>query len=162
MRKPSNPVLVLVVTLPLLAVLGSFVSLALAVTRGDSELPKDYHWEGGALDHDQQRQALAARLGLGAGISFDQAAQRCTVVLHGAAPAPAPAPATLRLTLTHPTLASLDRHALLQRNGDHYAAPCSAPPDAHWWLELADDADGWLLRGRVHGDLRTPVTVGAP
>lgn len=155
MRRPANPVLALVIALPLLAVVASFVLLALAVTRGDSELPKNYHWEGGALDRDQELQARAARLGIGATLSFDAATQECTLMLRGAAPA------ALRLTLAHPTVTSLDRHVLLNPSGDHYAAPCSALPAAHWWLELSDGQDGWLLRGRLHGDLHEAVQLGA-
>jgi hypothetical protein len=155
MRKPANPVLVLVIALPLLAVVASFVSLALAVTRGDSELPKNYHWEGGALDRDQESEARAARLHIAGTLGFDPAAQQCTLVLRGAAPA------ALRLTLAHPTVTSLDRHVLLHPSGDHYAAPCSALPAAHWWLELSDEQDGWLLRARLHGDLHEPVQLGA-
>lgn len=155
MRKPANPVLVLVIALPLLAVIASFVSLALAVTRGDSELPKNYHWEGGALDRDQESQARAARLQIAGTLGFDPASGQCTLLLRGAAPA------ALRLTLTHPTVASLDRHMLLHPSGDRYAAPCSALPDAHWWLELSDEQGGWLLRGRLHGDLHEPVQLGA-
>lgn len=158
MHKPANPVLVLVITLPLLAVAGSFVSLALAVTRGDSELPKNYHWEGGALDRDQQLQARAAQLGISATLGFDPAMGQCTLLLRG--PAPGAAPAALRLTLAHPTVTSLDRHVLLNLSGDHYAAPCSALPAAHWWLELSDEQDGWLLRSRLHGDLHEPVLLG--
>jgi hypothetical protein len=154
MRKPANPVLVLVIALPLLAVAGSFVSLALAVTRGDSELPKNYHWEGGALDRDDEQRARAARLGIGATLDFDPATGQCTLVLRGAAPA------TLRLTLVHPTVSSLDRHVLLQSSAGRYLAPCSALPAAHWWLELADEQDGWLLRSRLHGDLHEPVQLG--
>jgi hypothetical protein len=154
MRKPANPVLVLVIALPLLAVAGSFVSLALAVTRGDGELPKNYHWEGGALDRDDEQQARAARLGVGATLDIDPATGQCTLVLRGAAPA------VLRLTLAHPTVTSLDRQVLLYPSGDHYAAPCSTLPAAHWWLELSDEQDGWLLRGRLHGDLHEPVQLG--
>jgi len=156
MRKPSNPVLVLVVALPLLAVAGSFVSLALAVTRGDKELPKDYHWEGGDFDRDQQREALAVQQGIGATVGFDPLTQRCTVTLHGAAPA------TLRLALTHPTDSGADLRLTLPRADGRYSTPCAAPPAAHWWLELADDQAGWLLRARLHGDLSEPVQVGAP
>ncbi|MBS0387270.1 MAG: FixH family protein [Proteobacteria bacterium] len=156
MRKPSNPVLVLVIALPLLAVAGSFVSLALAVTRGDSELPKDYHWEGKDFDRDQQREALAAQRGIGATVGFDARTQRCVVTLHGAAPP------TLRLALTHPTQSAADLHRTLQRADGRYSAPCAAPPAAHWWLELADDQAGWLLRARLHGDLSEPAQVGAP
>jgi hypothetical protein len=154
MRKPANPVLALVIALPLLAVAGSFVSLALAVTRGDSELPKNYHWEGGALERDQDQQARAARLGIGVTLRFDPATNQCTLVLRGAAPA------ALHLTLVHPTEGSLDQRILLQPSGGRYLAPCSALPAAHWWLELADEQGGWLLRGRVRGDLREPVQLG--
>ena len=154
MRKPANPVLALVIALPLLAVVGSFVSLALAVTRGDSELPKNYHWEGGALDRDEELQARAARMHIVGTLGFDPATGQCTLVLRGAAPA------ALRLTLAHPTESNLDQHLLLQRRGDRYRAPCSAPPAAHWWLELADLQDGWLLRSRLHGDLHEPVRLG--
>ncbi|HVN99219.1 MAG TPA: FixH family protein [Steroidobacteraceae bacterium] len=156
MRKPSNPVLVLVITLPLLAVAGSFVSLALAVTRGDSELPKSYHWEGGDFDRDQQREALAAQQGIGATVGFDPLTQRCTVTLRGAAPA------AVRLTLTHPTESAADVRLTLPRADGRYSAPCAALPAAHWWLELADDQAGWLLRARLHGDLVEPVQVGTP
>ncbi len=154
MRKPANPVLALVIALPLLAVVGSFVSLALAVMRGDSELPKNYHWEGGALDRDDAQQARAARLGIGATLGFDPATGQCTLLLRGAAPA------ALHLTLVHPTESNLDQHLLLQLRGDRYRTPCSALPAAHWWLELADEQDGWLLRRRLHGDLHEPVQLG--
>ena len=158
MRKPNNPVLVLVIALPLLAVAGSFVSLALALTRGDTELPKDYHWEGGAFDRDQERLARAARLGVGATLGFDPAIGRCTLALHGGAPT---APATLRLALVHPTMSGLDRQLLMRLDGGHYSAACSSLPAAHWWLELVDERDDWLLRSRLSGDLRQPVQLGA-
>ncbi len=121
MRRPVNPVLVLVIALPLLAVAGSLASLALAVTRGDRELPKNYHWEGGALDREQQRLGLAARLGIGATLSFDAAGQRCTITLHGAAPP------TLRLRLTHPTDSGADRGLTLARAGALYTCACDRP-----------------------------------
>lgn len=155
MRSPANPVLVLVIALPLLAVVGSFASLALALTRGDSELPKNYHWEGGALDREQERMTRAAQLGIGATIAIDPLAQRCTVALHGAAPA------ALRLTLTHPTSTGADRAVTLARHGTSYSAPCPALAAAHWWLELADDQEQWLLRARLHGDLQEPSALGA-
>ncbi|MDE2220336.1 MAG: FixH family protein [Gammaproteobacteria bacterium] len=158
MGKPRNPVLVLVIALPLLAVAGSFVSLALALARGDTELPKNYHWEGGAFDRDQELEARAARLGIGATLAFDPAAGQCVLALHGAAAA---GPATLRLGLVHPTEAALDRQLLLRLEGGRYRAACSVLPPAHWWLELADEQDNWLVRGRLHGDLHLPVRIGA-
>ena len=156
MRQPANPVLWLVIVLPLLAVAGSIASLTLAFTRGDEELPKIYHWEGAALERDQQQQELARRLGIGATIGFDAAAGRCAVALH----VPAPAPAALLLTLTHPTATAGDRRIRLERQGEGYLAPCPPLPMAHWWLELTDAEGHWLLRGRVLSDLRRPVSLG--
>ena len=155
MRKPVNPVLVLVIALPLLAVAGSLASLALAMTRGDSELPKYYHWEGGALEREQQREARAVQLGISATIEIHPLTQLCVVTLHGAAPA------ALRLRLAHPTAAEADRSVALEQHGARYTAPCTAPAVAHWWLELADDQEQWLLRGRSQGDLQEPVVLGA-
>jgi uncharacterized protein len=168
MNKRANPVLWLVIALPLLAVAASLASLALAVTRGDPELPKDYHWEGAALDRDQQRLALAAQQGIGATVGFDAARGLCTATLTGAAPA------TLRLSLVHPSDPHADRRLELTRTGTgpgndaapgmgtRYAVACASPPAAHWWLELADDQGRWLLRGRAQGALDPPIRLGAP
>ena len=163
-RRPANPVLWMVIALPLLAVAASLVSLALAVDSGDAELPKDYHWEGAALDSDQQRLALAASAGIGATISYQADTRRCTVALHGAAPA------QLRLALVHPTDPRADRRLTLARAGGgargvadaSYETDCAGLPAAHWWLEVADDAGRWLLRGRSSGRLQPPVQLGAP
>jgi hypothetical protein len=155
-NRPANPVLWLVIALPLLAVVGSLTSLALAVTRGDPELPKDYHWEGAALDRDQQRLATAAQQGIGATISYQAKTQRCMVTLHGAAPS------QLRLDLVHPTDPRADRRLTLAQTGASYEADCTGLPVAHWWLEVSDDTAGWMLRGRTLGQLQPPVQLGAP
>ena len=155
-RRPANPVLWLVIALPLLAVVASLASLALAVTRGDPELPKDYHWEGAALDRDQQRLARAARAGIGATISYRADTQRCAIALHGAAPA------QLRLDLVHPTDPRADRRLTLVPTGAAYEADCTGLPAAHWWLEVSDETGLWMLRGRTAGQLQPAVQLGAP
>ena len=151
----ANPVLWLVIGLPLLAVVASFTSLALAITRGDKDLPANYHWEGPALARADARAAAAAALGVTATIRIGPGAAGCSVELRGATPA------ALRLTLTHPTEQSLDRRIELVRAGNSYRAPCAELTSAHWWLELGDDAGGWLLRQRLHGTLAEPVSLGA-
>ncbi len=154
MKRPANPVLWLVIALPLLAVAASLASLALAVSRGDPELPKDYHWEGVGLERDQQRLALAAQLGIGATIRYEPATGRCAVTLRGAAPE------ALRLALVHPVDPGADRRLTLAREGDSYRGACAALPAAHWRLELSDDQERWLLRGRTRGALLQPVPLG--
>ena len=150
-----NPVLWLVIALPALAVVASFWSLALALSRGDCELPASYHWEGGGLAADDARLGRAAALGLRAELRVDAATQRCSVSLLGAAPA------ALRLDLTHPTTQGSDRHVLLQGSGGHYGAACAALPGAHWWVQLSDASGSWLLRARTSGALQTPLTLKA-
>jgi len=152
----ANPVLWLVIGLPLLAVIGSFTSLALAITRGDSELPKSYHWEGDGLARDQAQVSAAAKLGLRASVTVDGTTQRCTITLEG------DAPAGLRLSLIHPIDSSADRMVVLARSGAVYVASCSALRAAHWWLQLADDQGRWMLRGRAQGTLQEPARLAPP
>jgi len=150
-----NPVLWLVIALPALAVVASFWSLALALSRGDRELPASYHWEGGGLEADAAHLGRAAALGLRAELRVDAATQRCSVTLQGAAPA------ALRLDLTHPTTQGSDRHVLLQESGGSYSAACASLPGAHWWIQLSDARGSWLLRARTSGALQAPLTLKA-
>ena len=150
-----NPVLWLVIALPVLAVIASFWSLALALSRGDRELPSSYHWEGGGLEADAARLRVAAALGLQAELRVDAATQRCSVTLRGAAPA------ALRLDLTHPTTPRSDRHVLLQETGGSYSAACASLPSAHWWVQLSDARATWMLRARTTSALQTPLTLEA-
>jgi hypothetical protein len=138
-----NPVLWLVIVLPLLAVAGSVASLLLAAGGSDAPLPERYHWEGSQLDDDDARLAVAASRGISATLGVDAAAGQCRVVLQGAVPA------ELRLTLTHATLAGLDQHVVLQRTGDAYTGRCAPLGQGHWWLELADADGSWLIRQRL-------------
>jgi hypothetical protein len=152
----ANPVLWLVIGLPALAVAASFVSLALAVTRGDKELPAAYHWEGSALASDEARSAAAARLGIAATLQVDPVGERCTLQLAGTSPA------AVRLDLTHPTDPAADRHVPLQRSADgsgRYEAPCAALAPAHWWVQVSDGEGQWLLRARAAGALDAPLSL---
>jgi hypothetical protein len=149
----ANPVLWLVIALPLLSVVAGLTSWGLAATHGDRELPPDFHVEGGSFVADEARLAAAARLGVSAELRVDGVAQRCVVTLHGAAPA------MLSLELTHPITQAADRHVVLRGGGGTYGAPCAPLAAAHWWLQLSDPAGGWMLRGRVHGTLQEPFPL---
>jgi hypothetical protein len=154
-RGSANPVLWLVIILPLLSVVAGLTSLRLAVSRGDRELPANFHWEGGTFDADQDRLAMAATMGLSAEVRLDGPARRCVVTLHGTSPS------ALRLDLTHPTSQFADRHVRLTGNGGTYGAPCAPLGAAHWWVQLADEQGSWMLRGRVHGALAETLALSA-
>jgi hypothetical protein len=152
-----NPTLWLVIGLPATAVVASFATLIVSTRAGDKPLPSRYHWEGQAYDADQERIAAARRLRIEARIGYNAASGQCQVVLQGQQ-----TNATrLRLDLTHPTDPRADRHMSLERSGAIFTAACEPLPVAHWWLELADDADGWTLRTRVHGTLQAPISLNA-
>ncbi|MFO1410519.1 MAG: FixH family protein [Steroidobacteraceae bacterium] len=133
----------LVVGLPLVAVVASAISAVLAYRGGDVPLPARYHWEGSQLGADQARLDAAARRGIGADFTFDVATGQCRVVLQGATPA------TLQLDLAHATLGGVDQHVALQRDGAAYTGACAPLARGHWWLQLADPGDDWLLRQRI-------------
>lgn len=148
-RSGFNPVLALVVALPLIAVVAATTSAIIAVRGADSVLPERYHAEGNKLDADYARSAKAASLGLSADVSVGIDGE-CRVQLAGAASPPG----TLRLDLTHATRPDLDRHVkLLGNDRQAFGAPCTALAHGHWLLELADDSAGWILRGELRPGL---------
>jgi len=148
--KRANPVLWLVIGLPAAAVVASFATLILSTRASDQQLPARYHWEGSAYDADQARVAMARRVGVTALLQYDPTQTQCRVTLSGAAPD------TLRVELAHPTDKARDRHLLLQRTASGYQTACEPLPAAHWWVEVADDSAGWLLRGRLRGSFDPP------
>jgi uncharacterized protein len=154
----KNPVLLLVMGLPLAAVLGSFASLAVTLRHQDTELPEQYHWEGFQLDRDFSRSAHAAELRVRATLRNLSVSGQCEIDL---AIAGAP-PEHLRLTLAHATRADLDQHIEFQRAGDgsSYLATCKSIPAGHWRIELTDAAQTWSVRDSTR-DIVRPVRIDA-
>ena len=154
----KNPVLLLVVGLPLVAVLGSFASLGLVLTHPDTELPEQYHWEGFQLDRDFSRSERATQLGVRAVVMNVATSGPCKIHLRiSGAP-----PEQLELTLAHATRAGLDQHLDFQRDraDGTYVGQCSAIPDGHWRIELSDGAQSWSVRESVRGVMQ-PIHVDA-
>jgi hypothetical protein len=145
-----NPVLLLAIGLPALAVLGSFASLAVSLDHRDTELPEQYHWEGFQLDRDFSRSQQATSLGVRATLNGVARTGECSIDLQIAGTAPE----QLSLTLAHATMASLDRRIELRRepDTDRYVGRCTAlAADGHWRLELMDAARSWSVRDSVRG-----------
>jgi hypothetical protein len=152
-----NPVLLLVIGLPLLAVLGSFASLAVTLRHPDGELPEQYHWEGFQLDRDFSRSEHAAALNVCATLRNIAVAGPCEIDLWTSGPPPE----RLALTLAHATRAALDQHVEFHHVGRNtYAGDCAAIPDGHWRIELSDAAGTWSVRESVRGVLQ-PIQLDA-
>jgi len=145
----KNPVLMLAIGLPALAVLGSFASLAVTLGHPDTELPEQYHWEGFQLDRDFSRSERAMALGVRATLNDVARTGDCSINLQIAGQPPE----QLSLTLAHATVATLDRHIdfLREPGSGRYVAQCKAIAEGHWRLELTDGARSWSVRDSVKG-----------
>jgi hypothetical protein len=154
----KNPVLMLVIGLPAVAVLGSFASLAVTLAHEDTELPEQYHWEGFQLDRDFSRSEQAAQLGVRATLRNLAVTGQCAVEL---AVAGTP-PEELRLTLAHATRADFDQRIVFHRvgNGKVYVGHCRAIPGGHWRIELSDGVQTWSVRDSTRA-ISQPVEIDA-
>jgi hypothetical protein len=141
----ANPVVWIMIGVPLAAVCASMLTLFLAIRGSEPPLPAQYAWEGQALEQDFARADRAGALGAAAELEFG--AGRVRVALDFSASKQAP-PASLELRLTHATLPALDRTIRLVRaaGSDAYWADLPALQRGHWYVELA--ATDWRLRGR--------------
>jgi hypothetical protein len=154
----KNPVLVLVIGLPLAAVLGSFASLAVTLAHADTELPEQYHWEGFQLDRDFSRSEQAAQLGVRATLHNVAATGQCRIDLAIAGTLPE----QLRLTLAHATRADFDQRIVFHRvpGSTNYLGHCRAIPNGHWRIELSDGAQTWSVRDSTKA-IAQPVVIDA-
>lgn len=163
-----NAVLSIAIVLPLIAVLGSFLTLGVAMLHPDSELPEQYHWEGMKLERDFERAGRAAALGVEAVLDGFGSEGACNLKLtmRGLAPS------SLTLRMIHATQPSLDQLVRLSRTAARsletlthadYAGECRAAPRGHWRIELADAENHWSIRQTVRGPLsRARLEAGSP
>lgn len=153
MHAKINPIVVLIIGLPLFAVLASVGTAVLAFTRGDPVLPDEYHWEGQTLDHDFALSERAVQLKVSAALHLEPVAGVChlTLRLDGSLP-----PA-VDVSLTHVSQPALDRRIRFTRTAQtsSYSARCSTLPAAQWHVELRDVGRSWSFRDEAAGRLAT-------
>jgi hypothetical protein len=148
-----NPLVLLIIGLPLTAVLASVGTAVLAFSRGDPPLPDQYHWEGDKLDHDFAQSNRAVQLNLNATLDLQPRKGIChlTLRLDGIPPA------AVDVALIHVSNPALDRHVRFLRTGVEalYSATCTPLPAARWHVELSDLGNSWSFRGAAAGELKT-------
>ena len=157
----SRPNLTLWVALgiPAVTIVASVITLYMAATRAEPELPANYHWEGAALDADLAKSERAAAMGVAVQLRLSDDG---TIEATFRANNPADPPAQLSLHLTHATLPSHDRQLTLQRDADGiYRGSTTAIPRAHWLLELGVP-DEWRVRGNLPATAREILLGRAP
>ncbi len=145
----------LLVALPAVAVIGSMITIYLAVTTSDGLVVDDYYRQGKAINLDLARDRAAADYGVHASLVLDNTGPAVQLELspvHGAWPE------TVELALMHPTRAGADQRVrLLHAGSGHYRAAISALADGHWYLQLS--ADDWRLSGTLLVPQTMPLTL---
>lgn len=138
------PFVWLLVSLPLAAVVGGFVTLALAIHTDDGLVVDDYYRKGREINRVLARDDAALRLRLASDIEFDAERRLVRARLTGA-----PAfeqPARLHLRLLHATRGGFDREVDLDRTADgSYHALLPSLPPGRWHVQL--EAADWRLVG---------------
>ncbi len=140
------PFVWMLIALPLTAVVGSFVSLALAIHSDDGLVEDDYYKRGMEINRQLDRDKAAAAHGLTSTLDFDDAHHELRVRL--AARQAIAWPDNITLKLMHATRGGLDKTALLPRQSDgSYRMPLPDLAPGHWDVQIA--AQDWRLTGSL-------------
>jgi len=161
----------LVMTPPIVAIIGCTITIVLALRSADGVVAADYYKRGLGINAQLARSDNAARLGLRAEVRIDGIAsgQRVRVRL---ASDSAPAPdAEVKIRLVHPGRDGADREAVLRRSGpaadagvvEYQGAWAAAAPisaDVNWRLVI--EGRDWRLDGDGSSiGSGTPILVSA-
>jgi len=135
----------LMIALPMTAVVGSMITIYLAVTTSDGLVVDDYYKRGKAINMDLARDEAAARHQLKASIDIDLRNNRVQLLLESAA---GELPEVLKFSLLHSTQPGHDQVIMLQHTGAGlYSGPVDELTRGKWYLQL--EADDWRLSGRL-------------
>ncbi len=160
-----EPLVWLIITFPLTAVIAGFFTLYLAIISKDGLVVDDYYQKGKEINKSLARDRAAAQHGLHASVHLDAAKQQVVVQLTIANGQPLPD--RLGIRWLHATRAGFDRTQLLSHSPDgryRSAFPELAP--GHWYVQI--EAQDWRLQGslRVPGEVRLelapPLAVALP
>ena len=155
------PFVWLVWILPFTAVVGSFVSLALAIRSNDGLVEDDYYKRGMEINRVLDRDRAAAARGMESTLDLDAVHHELRLRL--SARQPMTWPENVKLKLMHATRAGLDKTVELARLADGtYRMPLPELAPGHWDVQLA--AQDWRLTGSlfVPGDPHLVMRPGEP
>ncbi|MCU0977481.1 MAG: FixH family protein [Steroidobacteraceae bacterium] len=134
----------LIIAIPLVTVVGGFVTLGLAIQTRDELVTDDFRKEGVAIYADPRRDAAAAQLGVSAELAVDRAGGRINATLDMPR---GEAPPELLLVLSHATRAEYDHMVVLRRSEDGYTGRLDRFESGRWYLELTPRSRAWRLKG---------------
>ncbi len=151
-----EPLVWLIITFPLSAVIAGFFTLYLAIISKDGLVVDDYYQKGKEINLSLARDRAAAQHGLRAGVTLDAAKQN--VVIRLSATQGHLLPDRLDLRWLHATRAGFDRTQMLIRSPDglyRSVIPDLAP--GHWHVQI--EAQDWRLQGSLHVPAETRLDL---
>ncbi|MFA5081019.1 MAG: FixH family protein [Hydrogenophilaceae bacterium] len=140
----SEPMVWLIIALPLAAVIGGITTVMIAYRYADTPAMGDYAKVGKGFEMVVDRDRKAAELAVGATMIAEPG--RLALSLDGNFATP---PENLILTLAHPTNAAMDMVLQLNRIGENeYAAAYASVPAGKRYLELSPSDKSWRITGQ--------------
>ncbi|MDR0183732.1 FixH family protein [Lysobacter arvi] len=148
--KLRNPVLWLVVGLPVLSIVAGVGLVMIALRSGGDDavidtVQRTAQIQTTELGPDERAQAIK----LSAVLHVDAKGIELLPVGEGFSNGAVPRDAPLSLVLSHPSDAQLDRRVELKPSELGWHADVDLPQDHDWLLHLAPSDTGWRLRGRL-------------
>lgn len=147
LQKPrwwKEPMVWLIIALPLTAVIASIVTVIIASHTADTLVQGDYKKEGLALLQNTERDRRAERLALSALVQYRDGVLRAE--LDGRLE---PAPQGIVLLLAHPTQATRDVVVSLDHlEGNVYTAKAPDIRGVNWQVQLEPADQSWRLSGQ--------------
>jgi hypothetical protein len=145
-----EPMVWLVVALPLASVIAGFTTLVLAVRSGGSDaVPAEVRRTAQIQVQDMAADQRALREGLAANLVLDVQTGALELRL---VPASSQPPAQLVLHLAHPQRAAADREVRLTRSGAGWYGRIEPQRMHAWNLRLTPPDARWRLLGRLEAD----------
>ena len=137
-----EPYVWLLIAFPLLAVVGGFITLGLAIASNDGLVVDDYYKEGLMINRVLKRDQAAADLGLEAELQLAPQRDRFTLSMNGK-PAFTP-PGVLKVSFLHATRKGFDQYVSVDKTGDNiYTSRIRPLIRGHWYVQI--ETDNWRL-----------------
>lgn len=136
------------IALPMTAVIGSMITISLAITDTDGLVKDDYYKEGLAVNANKARKQMAEDLGIAATGELNRDNGNIEVIMNDA---PIGNFESLTLKMIHPTRANQDIDTFLKSSdGKTFTGVIEQELLAgHWWVRLAPENNAWYIEGRM-------------
>ena len=149
------------IALPASAVVGSIITVLIAIADPDGLVVADYYREGLAINQNRERQHAAEELGLGGELILDSSDDKVSLQLKSAHDKSRVTDAAiLSIRLVHPTRAQKDLSGILYKDMSGRLSGLLHIPQAGRWQVVIEPQDGaWQLSGALELPNQTIVAL---